>query len=234
MVPLDPVSFEEWVRGLKLLKRGAESEVRLGEYMGRPSVFKLRVVKPYMDRRLGEMLASQRTIKEASIIAHALKLGVPAPMLYAVYPSLRLIVMEYIEGPTLKDVLSAGGAGGSGASMLVEAGRILARLHSSGIAHGDPTTSNYIAGGEGLVLIDYGLSEYSTDVEDMAVDVHLFRRSVESTHASIAGEAFKLFARGYSAEYGEGSERVFSRAEEIRLRGRYVEERRRTVWRDRY
>jgi TP53 regulating kinase-like protein len=219
----------EWVQGLKLIKRGAESEIRLGPFMGIPAVYKLRVPKPYMHPKLANILVAQRTRKEAKVIAHALKHWVPAPSLLAVLPSIGLIVMEYVEGVTLRDYTFKDPEGAVGYSRL--AGVILGRLHLAGVAHGDPTTSNYIVTpGGGLKLIDYGLSEFTEDVEDRAVDLHLYRRAVESTHASIATRMYEAFLEGYKEVMGEEALKVAGRAEEIRLRGRYVEERRRSVW----
>jgi len=219
----------EWVRSLELLKRGAESEIRVGVFMGIPAVFKLRVAKPYMHPRLAEILVAQRTRKEAKVIAQALRAGIPAPSLLAVFASIGLIVMEYVAGVTLKDYVSRDPQGAISYSRL--AGYILGRLHSIGIAHGDPTTSNYIVTGDGgLKLIDYGLSEFTEDLEDRAVDVHLYRRAVESTHAAVAEAMFKSFLEGYEEALGGEAARVVERAEDIRRRGRYVEERRRTVW----
>jgi TP53 regulating kinase-like protein len=219
-----------WVRGLELVKRGAESEIRLGFFMGIPAIFKLRVPKPYMHPRLADILISQRTRKEAKVIAYALKHGIPAPRLLAVLPSIGLIVMEYVQGVTLKDYAYRDPKGALVYSRI--AGSILGRLHEVGVAHGDPTTSNYIVSSDGgLKLIDYGLSDFTEDVEDKAVDVHLYRRAVESTHASIAAGMFEAFLEGYKGVLGGEALKVIERAEEIRLRGRYVEERRRSVWR---
>ncbi|MCE4621850.1 MAG: Kae1-associated kinase Bud32 [Desulfurococcales archaeon] len=217
------------VEETSLLARGAESELRLGRFYGRKAVFKLRLPKPYMDPALDSKLRRVRTIREAKVIAAALEGGVPAPRLYMVLPSAGLIVMEYVEGPQLKEVLWRGSLDPGRAGY--EAGVILGRLHSLGIVHGDPTTSNYIVSGRGLILIDYGLSEFSTSIEDRAVDVHLFKRAVESTHAGIVGELYGGFLDGYRESMGDPARGVLERVEEIELRGRYVEERRKSVWR---
>jgi len=223
-------SIIDWVKGLELVKRGAESEIRIGPFMGIPAIYKLRVPKPYMHPKLAGMLIEQRTRKEAKVIAHALGNGIPAPRLLAVFPSIGLIVMEYIRGVTLKDYAYKDPKGALVYSR--EAGSILAKLHMVGVAHGDPTTSNYIVTySGGLKLIDYGLSDFTEDVEDKAVDVHLYRRAVESTHASIATSMFESFLEGYKEVLGGEALKIIERAEEIRMRGRYVEERRRSVWR---
>ncbi|MEN2998993.1 MAG: Kae1-associated kinase Bud32 [Acidilobaceae archaeon] len=216
---------ESSVRGFPLMKRGAESEVRLGTFLGLPAVFKYRVPKPYMHPKLAQGLARQRSVREAKVILKAREVGVPAPSLYALFPTLSLIVMEYIEGETLKEL--ADREAGKAVELARGAGAIVARLHEAGISHGDPTTSNFILSRGELRVIDFGLAEFTKDLEDFAVDVHLFRRAVESAHAKIAQAMFSSFLEGY-AEVRDAKE-VAERAEEIRLRGRYVEERR-TVW----
>ena len=215
------------ILSLPIIARGAESELRLGVFSGIKAVFKIRRRKIYMDPSLDEDLRRARTLKEAKIIGAARESGARVPLLLAVFPSLFTIVMEYIEGPKLRDVVSTLDSGEC--RLLEEAGRILGILHEAGIVHGDPTTSNYIVSGRGVYMIDFGLSEFSTDIEDQAVDLHLFRRAVTSTHAPIADRAFECFVAGYRSVRGGRAERVLERADEIRLRGRYVEERR-TVW----
>lgn len=209
-----------WLSSQTLIKRGAESEIRLGTFMGMPAIFKHRVLKRYMHPALAQALAAQRTVREAKIIGHALSRSIPAPLLYAVFPTLSLIVMEYIPGKTLKEAEEK-------VELAREAGRIIASLHEIGIAHGDPTTSNFIVVGGRLRIIDFGLSEFTSDVEDLAVDLHLFRRAVESTHPALAKQMYEAFLAGYAEV--RSVEQVARRAEEIRMRGRYVEERR-SVW----
>ncbi|MCE4600640.1 MAG: Kae1-associated kinase Bud32 [Desulfurococcales archaeon] len=229
MVPYDPRRVLDHVRrSTVLLARGAESELRRGTLAGLKTVYKIRVEKPYMDPRLDYKLRRVRTAREAKVIAVALDSGVSAPRLYMVLPSIGLIAMEYIEGPRLKEALWAGAVDPAWAG--VRAGRVLARLHLAGIVHGDPTTSNYIVRGDELVLIDYGLSEFSKAVEDRAVDLHLFRRAVEATHARIAESVYTAFLEGYREVMGSLADPVMERVGEISLRGRYVEERRKSVW----
>ncbi len=213
---------------LPLIKRGAESEIRRGRFLGVDAVYKIRVRKPYMHPRLAESLARARTKREAKIIAAARRGGVSAPALLAVFPSLAVLIMEYVEGRLLKDELDR--LGGGLRPVINKAGETLGRLHRLGIVHGDPTTSNYILSRGVPVLIDYGLSEFSESIEDRAVDLHLFRRAASSTHASIADSLYKWYVEGYLSEMGLEGERVVNRAEEVRLRGRYVRERKKTVW----
>ncbi|MDQ7038836.1 MAG: Kae1-associated kinase Bud32 [Aquificota bacterium] len=227
MVSLDPERIISWVRQLELIKRGAESEIRLGSFMGLPAVYKLRVRKPYMHPELAERLSRARTRREAKVMAEARLAGVDAPRLYAVILSAGLIVMEYVEGRLLKEVI---GVYSGWRSLVRRAGERLATLHKAGIVHGDPTTSNFIVSNGRLVMIDFGLSAFTEDLEERAVDVHLFRRALEASHAAYAEEAFNLFVEGYTSVLGSPGVEVVKRASEIALRGRYVEARRRSVW----
>ncbi len=213
---------------LKLLKKGAESEIRLGSYLGINAVFKVRRRKSYMHPKLDSMLRAFRTRREAQALLKALEGGARVPRIIAIYPSIGVLVIEHIDGPTLKSYLSKRGLD---RGLLREAGRILGRVHISGVVHGDPTTSNYIVSSEGLYLLDFGLSELRSDVESRAVDLHLFRRALESTHASFAMEGFESFKEGYVEVLGEEGLRVVERAEDMRLRGRYVSLRKKSVWR---
>ena len=220
--------FSSYVETLPVIARGAESELRLGIYMGARAVFKYRRRKRYMDPALDARLRRARTLREARILATARRSGARVPRILAVFPSLYLIVMEYIEGPRLKEVIEHGDS--DVCPLAVEAGILVGRLHSAGIAHGDPTTSNMILASNGLYLIDFGLAEFTSNIEDLAVDIHLFRRASEATHAGVADEMFKCFTTGYMRAMGPKAEAVLKRADEIRLRGRYVAERRRSVW----
>ncbi len=220
-------SLENMVGKFPVIARGAESELRLGMFGGVKAVYKVRRRKEYMDPELDRDLRRARTLTEAKILYTARKAGARVPRLLAIFPSLYLIIIEYIDGYKLKDLISY--LSEEECHLLTEAGAILGILHNTGIVHGDPTTSNYIVSQEGLYMIDFGLSEFSSAIEDQAVDLHLFRRAVTSTHAPVAGKAYECFTSGYRQVRGDRADPVVRRADEILLRGRYVEERR-TVW----
>jgi TP53 regulating kinase-like protein len=63
-------------------------------------------------------------------------------------------------------------------------GRCIAKMHSeAGLVHGDLTTSNFMVehsaqpGEPRVFVLDFGLSYYSTDEEDFAVDLYVLERS---------------------------------------------------------
>ena len=227
MVSIDIDRLLDYISELPLLSRGAESEIRLGTWMGCTSIFKVRIPHRYMHPRLDAHLRRVRTRREAKLLIRAARSGASVPRVLAVLPSIGVIVMEYIDGVVLRDLLNSGRYL---KSIIVRAGEVLGKLHKINIAHGDPTTSNYIVANNRVYMIDFGLAEVTNSIEDLAVDIHLFRRAVESTHTSIANDIFRDFKRGYLNAAGMHGYKVLERAEIIRLRGRYVEERRKTVW----
>ncbi|AFZ70006.1 Kae1-associated kinase Bud32 [Caldisphaera lagunensis DSM 15908] len=228
MVLFDDLINPEKFLNLQLIKRGAESEIRLGYFLSTKAIYKIRVKKIYMNDDLDKDLRYDRTRREAKILATAYLNRINVPKLYAVYPSVGLIIMEYIEGNTLKDLFLYEPEKYIPFSYF--AGIELAKIHKANIIHNDYTTSNIIVRDEKVFVIDFGLSDYSTSIEDKAVDIHLYKRAVESTHASISEKIMKEFIRGYLKETGEEiGNKIIKRAKEIELRGRYVGERR-TVW----
>ncbi len=72
-----------------------------------------------------------------------------------------------------------------------------------------------------IYFVDFGLGEYSSAVEEKAVDLHLMRRALESSHYLIADECLDAIFKGYKEEVGEPAKEIFERVKEIRKRGRY-------------
>ena len=110
-------------------------------------------------------------------------------------------------------------------------GENIAKLHLAGIAHGDVTTSNVIVSGDTPFIVDFGLAKKTRDVREHAIDIHLFLRSLESTHPEHCDCVYQAFIEGYRSVAGDYVDRVLAKVDEIRLMGRYVEARRqRAVW----
>ena len=64
-----------------------------------------------------------------------------------------LLISEFIEGPGLGEALS--GSKADTASMLTACGEVIARLHQSGVAHGDLHPGNLLLAEGGPILIDF-------------------------------------------------------------------------------
>ena len=89
--------------------------------------------------------------------------------------------------------------------------------------HGDLTTSNMILrGSDGkCVLIDFGLAQVTSEIEQRGVDVHVLFQTLESTNPQTAEALKAAFVEGY-AETFAGARDVIAREHEIELRGRYL------------
>lgn len=215
----------ERIFGLKVLStlvKGAEAEIYLVDFYGQKAVLKYRKPKPYRDKVLDLKIRSERTVLEAKLTAKASLLGVNTPAIYAVSRTNTSILMEYVEGTTLLTLDND-----SFLAHLAQVAHALATLHKNGIIHGDPTPSNMILSNGNVFLLDFGLGNFSYDVEERAVDVNLFLKICEALKQPIYQQVVTLFRKSYVETLGEKQgESVFERVKEIRLRGRYVLERR--------
>lgn len=205
----------------ELLKKGAEASIYLGEWFGESAVFKVREVKRYRPPVLDAKIRGSRTLHEASFLAEARRLGVVTPLVYFVDRKRAEIVMQFMRGKRLKDIIDAGEEEGV-LEWCREAGRCIARLHGGGLVHGDLTTSNFIISGGRLALIDFGLSFYSDRVEDKAVDLHLLNMVAQSAHTVYAPRITAAVLEGYLEVAGRReTEGVLKRMREVERRGRY-------------
>lgn len=203
----------------RLIARGAEADIYLGVWGDMKAVFKVRKPKPFLVPELDVKTRRFRTAREALILNRAKELGVPTPSIYHVSLKKFTIVMKYIEGRRLKEVIEERP---EEAKIL---GLYLGRLHRGGIAHGDPTTANLLYDGddERYVMIDFGLAQKTDKIEEFAVDVHLVKEMLSSVHHKVYNAAFSSFRSGYFEVVGsEFFERVMKRVESIEKRGRYA------------
>lgn len=209
-----------------LIKKGAEANLYLEKWHDREVIIKQRLPKKYRIPQLDLMIRSQRTVHEPNIIHKAKEAGVPTPTIFMVDVAEATIIMEFVEGKQIKEILDQVSSEESlQLSHLI--GKMIGRLHKNGIIHGDLTTSNMILTPYGkVVFIDFGLSERSKELEPNGVDLHLMKRALQSTHYKHAKECFKAVIKGYTEVMGEEkAQKVTKKIREIEKRGRYVAER---------
>ena len=207
------------IAGRMLLKRGAEAELRTTTYLGLAAVEKARVSKGYRLAALDDELRKARIVMETRLIAEARSAGVSVPILYDIDLQDTRIVMEYVEAPTAKEVLEAGGP--DALRVAREIGRVVGRLHRSGIVHGDLTTSNMLVRGGQIVMIDFSLGAKDDGLEARGVDLHLLREALTSAHAR-ATVYYREILRGYRVVLGPAADKVVAKVKEIESRGRYT------------
>ncbi len=211
---------------MMLLRKGAEACLYRDSYLGFKVVRKQRVPKPYRHSELDHKIRTERTILEGRLLSEAKRGGVPTPALYQIDTESSTLVMEFLDGTTLRDSVSSMGKLEI-SKAFEQFGEYVAQLHNEGIVHGDLTTSNVIVDGEGrLSIIDFGLGDYSPELEARGVDLHLLLRTLESSHHEVLADSWASFQQGYRRHYKGKSDQVIEKVREIRRRGRYVEERR--------
>jgi N6-L-threonylcarbamoyladenine synthase/protein kinase Bud32 len=174
---------------------------------------KRRVSKLYRVPALDKRLITERTRAESRLIAAARKGGVPTPIMSDITAD--TIVMEQVKGTLLTQNLTE--------AAVHKAGRMIGKLHTSGIIHGDLTTSNMILReNDGTcVLIDFGLAQVNSEIEQRGVDIHVLFQTLESTAPDCADLLKNAFAVGYAETFAEAAE-VITREHEIEMRGRYL------------
>jgi len=209
-----------------LIKKGAEANLYLEEWHGRKVIMKKRLVKAYRIPQLDKVIRIHRTIHEPLIMHRAKEAGVPTPIIFMVNPTESTIIMEFVEGKQVKQVLGELSAEDR-RNLCWTIGELIGRLHNNGIIHGDLTTSNMILTPQGkIVFVDFGLSEQSKELEARGVDVHLMKRALQSTHFNYAEECFEAIMKGYEKIVGKKmAKEVLEKVREIERRGRYVSER---------
>jgi TP53 regulating kinase-like protein len=206
-----------------LLKKGAEANIYLRTWYGRKVIVKKRIRKRYRLKEIDKRLRLSRTIHEAQLLHSAKRGGVPTPVIYFIDKKNTTIIMEFIEGKRLKELINTVSAPVR-KRLCNTIGQTVGKLHMKDIIHGDLTTSNMIAlNDDKICFIDFGLSYVSNTLEDKGVDLHLLKRTFNSTHFMFAEACFKELKRGYTAIHRENAKEIFKKVEEIERRGRYSE-----------
>ncbi|WP_049900688.1 bifunctional N(6)-L-threonylcarbamoyladenine synthase/serine/threonine protein kinase [Halococcus agarilyticus] len=214
--------------------QGAEATVEIaGNH-----VVKRRRPKAYRYPELDERLRRDRIVQEARLTSAARREGVPTPVVHDVDTHEAALTLERVGECDLREIVESGdddsdataARGGQEVRMVAEH---LATLHAAGFVHGDPTTRNVRVsapsasgggdegdgdvGDELTYLIDFGLGYHTDSVEDYAMDLHVFERSLDGT-AAAPDPLRAAFEEGYEEA---GNPDVLDRLREIEGRGRY-------------
>lgn len=197
---------------MELIAQGAEAKV----YDKGSSILKKRIKKSYRHSDIDFELRKTRTTREANILKKLAASDINSPRLLYVNKEEMELEIEKIEGKKLSDSLEKLDY----KRICIEIGKMVGKMHSLDIIHGDLTTSNMILCKGKIFFIDFGLSFSSDKTEDKAVDLHLFRQALCSTHHEIADECFSAFMKVYAGE-ARHSEAIFNRYKVVEQRGRH-------------
>lgn len=188
--------------------KGAEAVLSKCTVLGIPCVEKYRLEKKYRVKELDERIRSERTKREARLLARAKDAGVQCPVVYEVGGF--FIRMKYLKGKMLHWELQKRKVSGR---EIADAAAILAALHSVDVVHGDYTPANLMLTADGMAVIDFGLGAISPDAEDKATDVVTMKKAL--------GREGEKFVSAYGKKGGKSA--VLKMVREIESRGRYME-----------
>ncbi len=199
---------------MELLRQGAEAKLFRARFEGKKALLKKRVPKAYRNKELDDRLRSTRTTGEATLLRKARSLGVNTPQVYSVDKAGKEILMEFVEGKRLKDVLT-----GKNLGLCKQVGEAIALMHENGLIHGDLTTSNVMVKGKELFFIDFGLGKQSKKLEDKAVDLLVFKKTFEATHVELMPRGWEMILEGYLGKGGK--KEVLVQMKKVEERARY-------------
>lgn len=198
---------------VRVVGKGAEATLYLTKLKGKPAVEKKRGVKKYRHPLLDEKLRKSRTRREERVLQRLNERSASVPQYFDARDT--SLFFSFEKGVQAKKIKLT-------PPILKLIGEQLARIHDAGIAHGDFTTSNILVQTRGgssaaatIKIIDFGLSSFTIQLEDIATDLVLFEKTVSP-------EEFALFLKAYAREK-KNSSAVVARFREIKQRGRYVE-----------
>jgi tRNA A-37 threonylcarbamoyl transferase component Bud32/predicted nucleotidyltransferase len=143
-------------------------------------------------------------------VTRALRLsGVLVPAIIAVSPDVRILVKEFVEGPTLSKVIDDFFRGeGSGLENISTYGRLVAKVHAAGYALGDAKASNVIICKRGPFLTDLEQAEPGGDKAwDLAEFVYYTAKL--STREREMEQVARAFLQAYASD---GDRKVVARA----------------------
>ena len=90
---------------MEILKQGAEATLYKTTRKKTPMLIKKRVEKGYRIKELDDTIRKTRTRKEALLLVAARKAGVNTPIIYDIDLDKYEIIMQYIKGSTVKEMI---------------------------------------------------------------------------------------------------------------------------------
>lgn len=195
----------------KILARGAEAIIT----KQKNQIIKLRLPKGYRHPVLDEKLRKLRTRAEYKLLEKA-NLIINSARTISLNEQDKEITIEYLSGAKLADCLD-----NQKPTISNQIGSSIAKLHDSGIIHGDLTTSNMIlAKNKKVYFIDFGLGFHSQKAEDKAVDIHVLKEALEARHPKVWEKVWKNILKAYTKTSPQ-SQIVLKQLERVERRGRY-------------
>lgn len=205
---------------MKMIKQGAEAKLFLDEKDNQKIIIKDRIKKKYRIDEIDKKVRKLRTTQEYNLLSEARRANVPTPRIFGIDKENNKIIMEYVDGVRIKELFNETDKKKI-EQICFDIGRLVGKIHSAGIIHGDLTTSNMILWNKNIYFIDFGLGFFSRKIEDQGTDLRLLHEALKSTHFKIIDICWKKIIEGYKKEYQKSNE-VLEKIEEIKKRARYM------------
>jgi len=223
-----------------LFKQGAEAKIYKATFYGKPAIIKERFSKKYRHPDLDNQIRTNNVKMEVKCLTKCRKMGILVPSVYLVQPDECIVIMEFLDGITVRDYLLTHQDNKDQKTILeiaTKIGEVISTMHAGQIIHGDLTTSNMLLRGIDqktpftVAMIDFGLSYIKGAVEDKAVDLYVLEKAFLSSHPNsenIFDAILKAYQesghhdgsrRGKSGGHADAS-KVLQRLNRVRTRGR--------------
>jgi tRNA A-37 threonylcarbamoyl transferase component Bud32 len=148
--------------------------------------------------------ANSRMDREYGMTLQLKSMNILVPGILAVAPAERILVKEFISGPTLSSVINGLMKGSSdGADSVSAYGEVISRVHAAGIALGDSKPSNVVVAGDGLYLTDL---EQALPGGDQSWDIAEFL--YYTAKLSMREDAMKRVASTFLESYAKTGDRT--------------------------
>ncbi|MCL5408006.1 MAG: Kae1-associated serine/threonine protein kinase [Candidatus Thermoplasmatota archaeon] len=204
-----------WIGKRRLKPRamvGGESVVELSKFQGIDALVKKRRGGEYRNPELNHNINSSRIKREVKLLHSFKTIGIDSPDVLYVELDDSSLTLTRVRGKGLNQCISDSGFN----KTLQEVGKRVAKMHENGVSHGDLNAGNVIVGKE-IYFIDPSMGELDPELEDLGVDLHLMK---ESLNALGRGDSFVSFLKGYRSF--SGYREVLAKVEEIESRRRYT------------
>ena len=211
-----------WVEEV-VLHDGAEARTISGSWFGTDAVMKIRRPKGYRHPSLAQSLTKRRLFAEARILIHLSNSELPIPNLLDFDEKNATIVMTRLPGVPLFEILRSSNDPELVSSIMYSSGKLIRKIHSFGVSHGDLTTHNLLFDNSNFIqIIDFGLGRLSPEIESLGQDLQVLSECLSASHPKHS-DAMRFVLNGYTdgEKNGVRIEDVISRYQEIQGRVRY-------------
>ncbi|MDO5851961.1 MAG: bifunctional N(6)-L-threonylcarbamoyladenine synthase/serine/threonine protein kinase [Methanobacteriaceae archaeon] len=215
-------------KGIKLpnnlYDKGAEADVFKCIWDKDEAICKIRPCKSYRSNNIDKSLRLYRLREEVRLLNDCKNFGVSTPSIFNIDINNMSIVMEYVKGVLLNDIIIDILNNKLNEDVLFDycniIGSNVSLMHDNGIIHGDLTSKNIFINDNKAIFIDFGLGKYSDVIEDKGTDVLVFKKSLESIIPKFSEDCFNSFINGYKSV--KDFDLIYNKIDEIISRGRYL------------